>query len=107
VLLGVISPSLYPSTNPANKESDMTLDEYTEKVVSEFLRNITDHVFLNIQNNEELMREYQRQVNENSLRTVNTAMGKKVREVFQLENGPECNSPKSWLIQGFTLHKKK
>ena len=85
----------------------MTANEYAEKVVLDFMRNITDHVFLNIQNNEELMREYQRQVNENSLRTVNTAMGKKVREVFQLENGPECNSPKSWLIQGFTLHKKK
>jgi hypothetical protein len=64
-------------------------------------------VFLNIQNNEELMREYQRQVNENSLRTVNMAIGKKVREVFDLENDVECKTPKSWLIQGFTLHKKR
>lgn len=84
----------------------MTLDEYAEKVVLDFMRKITDHVFLNIQNNEELMREYQKRVNENPLQAVNTAIGKKVREIFQLENGPECNKPKSWLIQGFTSHKK-
>jgi hypothetical protein len=71
------------------------------------MRDITDHVFLNIQNNEDLMRECQRQVNENTLKVVNTAIGKKVRELFQLENGPECDAPKSWLIQTFTSHHKK
>jgi len=85
----------------------MTADEYAEKVVLEFLRNITDHVFLNIQNNEELMREYQRQVNESTLREVNTSIGGKVKKIFQLEDDGVCKKPKSWLIQGFTLHKKK
>jgi len=85
----------------------MTSDEYAEKVVLEFLRDITDHVFLNIQNNEQLMREYQRQVNENSLKAVNTSIGKKVKEVFDLENDVDCKTPKSWLIQSFMLHKKK
>jgi len=84
----------------------MTSDEYAEKVVLEFLRDITDHVFLNIQNNEELMREYQRQVNENSLKAVNTAIGKKVKEVFDLKDDVVCKTPKSWLIQSFTSHKK-
>lgn len=84
----------------------MAANEYAEKVVLDFMRNITDHVFLNIQNNEELMRESQRQVNENSLKAVNTAIGKKVKEIFDLKDDGECNRPKSWLIQGFTLHKK-
>lgn len=84
----------------------MTLDEYTDKIVLDFMRDITDHVFLKIQNDEELMREYQRQVNENSLKVVNTSIGKKVKELFKLENGPECDTPRSWLIQSFTSHKK-
>jgi hypothetical protein len=72
--------------NPTNEESDMTPNEYAEKVVLHFIRNITDHVFLNIQSNEELMREYQTRVNENSLQSVNQAIGRKVKEMFQLEN---------------------
>ena len=105
---GLLPKSLFgPSSNPVNKESDMTPDDYAEKVVRDFMRNITDHVFLNIQNNEELMREYQKRVNENSLQAVNTAIGKKVKDVFELENDVQCTTPKSWLIQGFTLHKKK
>jgi hypothetical protein len=85
----------------------MAANEYAEKVVLDFMRNLTDHVFLNIQNNEELMREYQTQVNENSLMEVNTAIGKKVKELFQLENDGVCSAPKSWLIKDFTFHKKR
>src|ERR1035441_5819153 len=80
--------------------------EYAEKVVLDFMRNITDHVFLNIQSNEGLMREYQTQVNENSLMEVNTAIGRKVKELFKLENDGVCDKPKSWLIKDFTYHRK-
>jgi hypothetical protein len=85
----------------------MTPNEYAEKIVLDFMRKITDHVFLNIQSNETLMREYQTQVNENSLQAVNQAIGRKVRELFDLENDGECNTPRSWLIKDFTFHKKK
>jgi hypothetical protein len=85
----------------------MTAGEYAEKVVLEFMRNITDHVFLNIQSNEGLMREYQTQVNENGLQAVNAAIGKKVKEIFQLENDVICSSPKSWLIKDFTTFRRR
>ncbi len=85
----------------------MTPNEYAEKVVSDFMRDITDHVFLNIQSNEKLMRDYQTQVNENSLQAVNQAIGRKVKEIFDLENDEVCNTPKSWLIKDFTFHNKK
>jgi len=88
------------------REPDMTANEYAEKVVRDFMRNITDHVFLNIQSNEGLMRQYQTQVNENSLMEVNAAIGRKVKEVFQLENDGVCDKPKSWLIKDFTYHRK-
>ncbi len=84
----------------------MTANEYADKVVFDFLRHITDHVFLSIQHNEERMREYQTHVNENSLRSVNQAIGKKVKDIFVLENDGVCGAPKSWLIKDYTLHKK-
>jgi hypothetical protein len=85
----------------------MTAGEYAEKVVLDFMRNITDHVFLNIQSNEGLMREYQTQVNENGLQAVNAAIGKKVKEIFQLENDVICSAPKSWLIKDFTTFRRR
>jgi hypothetical protein len=85
----------------------MTPEDYAEKIVGDFMRNITDHVFLNIQHTEELMREYQSQVHENSLELINRAIGKKVREMFDLANCGESDAPKSWLIKSFTLHEKE
>jgi len=85
----------------------MSANEYAEQLVRDFMRHITDHVFLNIQGNEKLMREYQTKVNENSLMEVNTAIGRKVKEVFHLENDGVCDNPKSWLIKDFTYHKKQ
>lgn len=80
--------------------------KYAEKVVKDFLRNITDHVFLWIQHNENLMREYQSVVHETSLIETNTTIGRKVKEIFDLANDGECKSPMSWLIKGYTYHKK-
>jgi len=84
----------------------VSANEYAEKVVLEFMRNITDHVFLNIQQNEELMREYQTEVNRYGLQAVNTSIGRKVKDLFNLENDGECSEPESWLIDGFTYHKR-
>lgn len=87
----------------------MTANEYAERVVRDFMRDITDHVFLNIQNNKELMREYQTQVNKNSLDAVNKAIGRKVAEIFQLENGEISHDPKKLVNQGlhFSLYEGK
>ena len=81
-------------------------NEYAEKIAKDFLKNITDHIFCHIQNNEALMREYQTQVHQNSLKSVNTAIGQKVKEIFELENAAGSDNPKSWLIKSFTQHKK-
>ena len=84
----------------------MNAKEYANKIVLDFLKHITDRVFLSIQHNEERMREYQTRVNENSLQAVNQAIGKSVKEIFALENDGVCSEPKSWLIKDYTLHKK-
>jgi hypothetical protein len=85
----------------------MNANEYAKKVVLDFMRHITDHVFLSIQHNEERMREYQTRVNENSLLEVNQAIGKQVKVLFDLENDGVSSEPKSWLIKDYTLHKIK
>ncbi|MDR2478909.1 MAG: hypothetical protein LBD48_06315 [Treponema sp.] len=85
----------------------MSAEEYAEEVVRNFVKEITDHVFLAIQHDENLMREYQSNVNRFHLAPVNTAIGKKVRELLNLENDGVNNSPKSWLIKDYTCHKTK
>ncbi|MDR3114612.1 MAG: hypothetical protein LBU25_03725 [Treponema sp.] len=82
----------------------MSVEKYAEKVVRSFVCDITDHVFCNIQYNEDLMREYQSQVNTFGLDAVNMAIGKKVKELFKLQNDGENNSPKSFLIKSYTYH---
>jgi len=84
----------------------MTANEYAEKVVLDFMREITDHVFLNIQYNEKLMRDYQTEVDRNGLLAVNSAIGRKVKDLFDLKDDGICSVPKSWLIKDYTLHGK-
>jgi hypothetical protein len=103
------------------KEFDMTANEYADRVVNEcqrlfshenvnfqsdvdFMRRITDHVFLTIESNPKLLREYEKQINAHS--RINAVIGKKVKEIFQLGDGGVCDKPKSELIQTFTLHKR-
>lgn len=81
-------------------------NDYANRVVVDFMENITDHVFLYIQNNEKLMRDYQTAVHQTSLQAVNTAIGKSVKEIFELSNTTECKEPKSWLIKSFMRHEK-
>lgn len=83
----------------------MNANDYAEKVVRDFMTHITDHVFLSIQHNEDRMREYQTRVNENSLQEVNQAIGRKVKDIFRLDNDSVSSEPKSWLIKDYTLHK--
>jgi hypothetical protein len=83
----------------------MSENDYAEEVVNGFIKDITDHVFLTIQHNEELMREYQTNVNRYGLDKVNMAIGKKVKTMLNLENDGVNDKPKSKLIKDYTYHK--
>jgi len=79
----------------------MDLNEFKETVVTEFCERITDKVFLMIQNDRELMREYLHVVEENtSLSYVKSAIASEIKQRFDLENIGERNNPESFLIQG-------
>jgi len=84
----------------------MTVNEYAEQVVHNFITDITDHLFLSIEHDDDVMREYMTNVNRFGLDTLNMAIGKKVKELLNLENIDEKTDPKSRLIKSCTRHMK-
>jgi len=85
----------------------MSANEYAEQVVNKFIADITDHVFLSIERDDTLMREYMGNVNRYGLDAVNMAIGKKIWDMLKLDNIDENNNPKSRIIQSYTRHKTK
>ena len=85
----------------------MNANEYAEQVVNDFITDITDHVFLSIERDEKLMRKYMENVNRYGLDAVNMTIGRKVKEMLNLENLDENDNPKSRIIQSYTRHKTK
>jgi spore maturation protein SpmA len=82
----------------------MSVNEYAGQVVNNFIREITDNVFMSIENNDEKMRDYMTNVNRFGLDTLNMAIGLKIKEILALENDGENNKPKSRLIKSYTYH---
>ena len=85
----------------------MNQNDYAEALVKGFIRDITDNVFLSIQNDKELMSEYQTNVNRYGLQDANMAIGEKVKTLLGLENDGVNDKPKSHLIKKYSYHKLK
>ena len=83
----------------------------TKKIIAtaleKFNEEITDKVFLTIQNDKELMRQYLRAVSEDGLDAVNMAIGKAVKTAYDLDDKGVCGEPDSNLIKSYTIHKAK
>ncbi|MFH1395637.1 MAG: hypothetical protein ABIH09_05725 [Candidatus Omnitrophota bacterium] len=87
------------------------MKQFMDKVLNQFAENITDRIFLSIQNDNDLMAEYLDLLDKHKdnidLKTLNSNIGKYIKEIFNLENIDECDKPKSTLIRTFTRHKIK
>jgi len=83
----------------------MNANDYAQQVVRNFITDITDYVFLAIEQNDKLMREYMTNVNRYGLDTLNKAIGLAVKEQLNLENDGENDKPQSRLIKIYTRHK--
>lgn len=88
------------------------MNDFIKKVLNQFADNITDRVFLMIQNDPELMQDYlklleNRGVNGGStLKTLNSEIGEAIKIKFNLGNIKICPNPKSTLIRNsYTRHK--
>ena len=78
----------------------MPIKLFSDKVLDEFSKKITDQVFLSIQNNRELMHEYLRLISTSTIDTVNQQIGKAVKHRYQLSNSDSRqDAPTSTLIK--------
>jgi len=83
----------------------MNVSQYAEKVVNDFITDITDYVFLAIEHDDAAMREYLAVTSKSGKDEVNQTIGKKVKELLNLENDGETTKCKSSLIESYTRHK--
>jgi hypothetical protein len=83
----------------------MTLRQFQERALTQFTREITDIFFCFIENDKDLLQEYQRVIGrDGDLDTTNKKLGEAVKSWFRLENGNENRNPKSKLIRSYTEH---
>jgi hypothetical protein len=86
----------------------MDLQEFTNKALTSFTREITDLFFLYIEGDKELMQDYLRVIGRSSnLDETNMTLGAAVKDWFHLENGDENAEPESYLIRSYTEHFRK
>ncbi|MCL2800704.1 MAG: hypothetical protein FWD28_02980 [Treponema sp.] len=80
----------------------MEIDEFASKVIAEKNKCITDEIFLMIQNDPVLMREYLRLIEEHKLNPVNMKIGKEIKKAYNLTNEQSRNEkPRSTLIKSY------
>jgi len=81
------------------KKNDSTqMKNFTTKVLDRFTKEITDQVFLFIQNDKELLRDYLHLLNDVKLNSVNSNIAKAVKGRYGLTNLESKGTPKSLLI---------
>ena len=86
----------------------MTLQQFQQRALTQFTREITDIFFSYIENDEDLLQDYQRVIGrESNLDETNMALGASVKEWFRLENGNINRDPKSKLIRSYTEHTRR
>ncbi len=60
--------------------------EIAKKAIAKMNKKITNEIFLIIQNDKDLMKEYLKAVEGTKLDTVNTQIGLAVKDIYKLEN---------------------
>ena len=76
--------------------------EIAKKAIAKMNKKITNEIFLIIQNDKDLMKEYLKSVEQSTLHEINKQIGRAVKDIYKLENdesddGTEEN-PTSTLI---------
>ena len=83
------------------------LNPFLDKVLDEFTEDITDRIFQMIEEDEGLMKEYNTLKEEMSAGTINSRLGKKVREHFRLQKTDRRKKAESSLISEYQVHRKR
>jgi len=78
----------------------MDTQDIARESIARFNKRITNEIFLGIQNDRDLMKEYLEVVHERGVATVNRDIGKKVKKAYHLENmNDRDDNPSCTLIQ--------
>jgi len=78
----------------------MTPKEIAQEAINRMNKRITNEIFLIIQNDRDLMKEYLRAIENNHLDTVNQTIGKEVKNSYGLVNvNDREDNPSCTLIQ--------
>jgi hypothetical protein len=94
----VASARLIPAL--PERRNHMAPKEIAEAAIKMMNKRITNEIFLIIQNDRELMKEYLRAVGNNTLDTVNQTIGKEVKRAYGLSNiNDREDNPSCTLIQ--------
>ena len=64
----------------------MTASEIADEAIRRMNKRITNEIFLTIQNDRDLMKEYLRAIQDNGLDVVNQTIGKRVKASYNLVN---------------------
>ena len=85
----------------------MTLQQFQQRALTQFTKEITDIFFSYIENDKDLLQDYLRVIGRDSnLDETNMTLGAAVKEWFDLKNGDVNRDPKSRLIRSYTEHEK-
>lgn len=89
----------------------MDLIDFENEALAKFVKEITDQIFLYIENDKDLFQKYQRVIGRSSsIDQANSSIGKFIKDYLNLENilkngkPLECKSPQSNLIKSYTEH---
>ena len=78
----------------------MTPQEIAEAAISNMNKRITNEIFMEIQNDRNLMYEYLKAIENSKLDTVNQTIGKAVKKAYNLKNlNDREDNPNCTLIQ--------
>lgn len=84
--------------------SDLKAEQLGKKVLTRFTRQIVDQVFQFIENDPELLQEYQDVVRESTPNGVNSVLGRMITEAYDLINLNKEKRPRSGLLKKYTRH---
>jgi hypothetical protein len=85
-------------------KEDRKAEKLGRKVINAFTRRITDEIFLFLERDPELVKEYRAAVKKYSAHSVNAALGKMISEAYGLGNLSKETKPDCPLLKRYTRH---
>ena len=80
------------------------MDEFIKNLFKNFDLFITDHVFLTIQNDRNLMQQYLKLIEKKGINAINQRIGREIKKKYNLSNFPKRNKkPISTLISSHQI----